>query len=148
MGQPKGEQTAVAAVPSTLDSQLTSDAATIRGTANVGDQIATDVVDSPLVRISGDARIAGRDVNGLILLEVTRTDANRVFNAVAHGQCALCLPTAGGVWQLRVGRLITLLSFVLLLTACVVSVGPTVRRRRAMVKVSPGRRRGSASRSR
>jgi hypothetical protein len=60
LGQPKGDQKVVAGLPSTLDSQLTSDAATIRGVARVGDQISTDIVQSPLVRVSGDARIAGR----------------------------------------------------------------------------------------
>jgi hypothetical protein len=148
LGQPKGDQKVVAGVPSTLDSPLTSDAATIRGVAPVGARIATDVVDSPLVRISGDARVAGRDDNGRILIEVTRTDANRGFTATVRGQCALCLSTDGGPWQLRVGRLITLLSFALLLTACLVSLGRAAQRRRVVMRVSPGRRRGFASRSR
>jgi hypothetical protein len=148
LGQPKGDQTVAARFPSTLDSPLTSDAATIRGAANVGDQIATDIVDSPLVRISGDARVAGRDANGLVLLKVTRTDANRGFTAVVRGQCALCLSSEGGPWQLRVGRLITLLSFALLLTACLVGLGRAAQRRRVVMRVSPGRRRGFASRSR
>ncbi|HEV7494733.1 hypothetical protein [Baekduia sp.] len=148
LGQPQGVQTAVGEVASTLTSQLTSDAATIRGAANVGDQVVSDVVWSPLVHITGDVRIAGRTADGTILLEVTRTDPNRVFTATVRGQCALCLDGAGGGWQLRVGRLLTLLSFALLLTACVVSLGRSVRRRRVLAKVSPGRRRGSASRSR
>ena len=122
LNKPQGDQTAVATVAAKLDSRLTSDAGTLRGTAKVGDQIATDIVASPLVRIAGDVRVAGRTDQGLTLLEVTRTDANGVFTGTVQAQCALCLSTAGSGWQLRVGRLITLLSFALLLTACVVSV--------------------------
>jgi hypothetical protein len=146
--KPQGDQRVVATVATELDSRLTSDAGTLRGTAKVGDRIATDIVASPLVRIAGDVRVAGRTDKGLTLLEVTRTDASGVFTATVQAQCALCLSTAGSGWQLRVGRLITLLSFALLLTACAVSVGRTARRRRVLVKVSPGRRRGFASRSR
>jgi hypothetical protein len=148
LNKPQGDQTVVARVAAKLDSRLTSDAGTLRGTAKVGDRVATDIVASPLVRIAGDVRVAGRTDKGLTLLEVTRTDANGVFTGTVAAQCALCLSTASSGWQLRVGRLITLLSFALLLTACVVSVGRTVRRRRVLLPVSPGRRRGSASRSR
>jgi hypothetical protein len=146
--QPQGVQSAAGSAATELDSQLTSDAGTLQGTANVGDQILTDIVASPLVRISGDLRVAGRTDNGLTLLEVTRTDAGGAFHATVQAQCALCLSNAGSGWQLRAGRLLTLLSFALLLTACAVSVGRAVRRRRVAVKLSPGRRRGFASRSR
>ena len=121
--KPQGDQRVVATVAADLDSRLTSDAGTLQGRAKVGDRIATDIVASPLVRIAGDVRVAGRTDNGLTLLEVTRTDANGAFTATVQAQCALCLSTAGSGWQLRVGRLITLLSFALLLTACAVSLG-------------------------
>jgi hypothetical protein len=146
--KPQGEQRVAATVATDLDSRLTSDAGTLQGRARVGDRIATDIVASPLVRIAGDVRVAGRTDNGLTLLEVTRTGANGAFTATVQAQCALCLSTAGSGWQLRVGRLITLLSAALLLTACAVSLGRVARRRRWALKVSPGRRRGSASRSR
>ena len=74
------------------------------------------------MRVAGDVRVAGRTDKGLTLVEVTRTDAGGAFTATVQAQCALCLSTAGSGWQLRAGRLITLLSFALLLTACVVSV--------------------------
>ncbi len=148
MHKPQGKQAVVGGIAAEMDSQLTSDAGTIQGSANVGDRVVTDVVASPLVRISGDARIAGRTDNGLTLLEVTRTDVNHAFTATVRGQCAICLSSAGSGWQLRVGRLLTLLSFALLLTTCLVGVGRAVRRRRVLVKLSPGRRRGFASRSR
>jgi hypothetical protein len=144
----QGDQRTVASVATELDSRLTSDAGTLRARAKVGDRIATDIVASPLVRIAGDVRVAGRTDKGLTLLEVTRTDARGVFTATVQAQCALCLSTAGSGWQLRVGRLMTLLSFALLLTACAVGVGRAARRRRVLVTVSPGRRRGFASRSR
>ena len=59
--------------------------ATLRGTATVGDQIATDIVASPLVRITGDVRVAGRTAKGLTLMKVTRTDANGVFTGTVAG---------------------------------------------------------------
>jgi hypothetical protein len=130
LNKPQGDQPVVAEVAAKLDSRLTSDAGTLRGTAKVGDRIATDIVASPLVRIAGDVRVAGRTDKGLTLLEVTRTDANGVFNGTVQAQCALCLSTAGSGWQLRIGRLITLLSAALLLTACVVSVGRVRQERR------------------
>jgi hypothetical protein len=136
MHKPQGDQTAVDGIASTMDSQLTSDAATIQGPANVGDQIATDIVASPLVGISGDARVAGRTDNGLTLIKVTRTDRSGAFTATVRGQCVLCLSTAGSGWQLRAGRLLTLLSLALLLVACVVSVGRPMLRRRSTVASS------------
>jgi hypothetical protein len=137
--KPQGEQRTVARVATQLDSRLTSAAGTLRGTAKVGDRIATDIVASPLVDVTGDVRLAGRTDKGLSLLEVTRTDADGVFTGTVRAQSP---------WQLRVGRLITLLSVALLLTACVVGVAQTARRRRVAAPLSPGRRRGSASRSR
>lgn len=123
LDKPEGDQRVVSKVATELDSQLTSDAGTLSGTASVGDRLATDVVASPLVRVSGDVRVAGRTATGLTLVEVTRTDARGAFHATVQAQCALCLSTAGSsAWQLRAGRLITLLSFALLLTACVVSL--------------------------
>ena len=84
LNKPQGEQTAVAGVAAQLDSRLTSDAGTLRGRARVGDQIVTDIVASPLVRITGDVRVAGRTDKGLTLLEVTRTDANGVFTGTVR----------------------------------------------------------------
>jgi hypothetical protein len=135
--KPQGDQAVVAGVAAELDSQLTSDAGTLQGKANVGDQLATDVVASPLVRVSGDARVSGRTAKGLTLIEVTRTGADGAFHATVQGQCALCLSTAGSGWQLRVGRLITLLSAALLLVVCVTGVREARQERR--------RRRGVAS---
>ncbi len=134
LNKPQGDQRTVGQVATELDSQLTSDAGTLQGKATVGDRLATDIVASPLVRVAGDVRVAGRTAKGLTLVEVTRTDAGGAFTATVQAQCAFCLSTAGSsAWQLRVGRLITLLSLALLLTACFVSAGRAVRRRRAVV---------------
>lgn len=122
LDKPEGDQRVVGKIATELDSQLTSDAGTLSGTASVGDRLATDVVASPLVRFAGDVRVAGRTAKGLTLVEVTRTDAGGAFTATVRAQCALCLSTASSGWQLRAGRLITLLSLALLLTACVVSL--------------------------
>ena len=123
LDKPQGDQQVAGKVATKLDSRLTSDAGTLSGTASVGERLATDIVASPLVRFAGDVRVAGRTAKGLTLVEVTRTDAGGAFHATVQAQCALCLSTAGSsAWQLRAGRLITLLSFALLLTACVVSV--------------------------
>jgi hypothetical protein len=123
MGKPDGKQKVVGNVAAQLDSQLTSDTATLQGTAKVGERLLTDVVASPLVHIGGGAKAVGRNADGVLLVEVTRTDANHVFTATVDGQCALCVSGAPGApWQLRLGRLITLLSVALLLAWCVVGV--------------------------
>ena len=138
LGKPQGDQKVVGGVATRLDSQLSSDAGTLQGAAKVGDRIATDIVASPLVRFGGDVRPAGRTANGLTLLEVTRTDADGVFHATVRAQCALCLSSASSGWQLRVGRLITLLSFALLLMACVVSVRRALPARTSTAPVGSG----------
>lgn len=139
-GKPEGEQKVAGNVSAWLSSPLTSDTATLQGTAKVGDRLLTDVVASPLVHVGGGAKAAGRNENGVLLIEVTRTDANGTFTATVRGQCALCFSGASGApWQLRLGRLITLLSVALLATACVVRVrrGRHTRERRAGVFDQP-----------
>ena len=132
LGKPEGKQKVVGKIAAQLESGLTSDAATLRGTASVGDHFLTDVVASPLVHVGGGAKAAGRTESGALLIEVTRTDAKRAFTATVDGQCALCLSGAPNApWQLRLGRLITLLSMALLATGFVVRVrrGRRLKRR-------------------
>jgi hypothetical protein len=145
LDKPQGDQTVVAKVAAELDSRLTSDAGTLQGRADVGDRIATDIVASPLVRIVGDVKVAGRTDKGLTLLEVTRTDADGVFTGTVQAQCALCLSTAGSGWQLRIGRLITLLSVALLLMAGVASVRGAQQERRRRRSVASQEPRASAA---
>jgi hypothetical protein len=137
LGKPEGAQRVVGNISAQLDSPLTSAAATLQGTAKVGDRLLTDVVASPLVHIEGGAKAVGRNRDGVLLIEVTRTNAKRVFTATVRGQCALCLSGAADApWQLRLGRLITLLSIALLATGCVVRVR-RARERRAIVFDQP-----------
>jgi hypothetical protein len=152
IGQARGRQTAIGGVSSELADNLTSDAATLHGLANVGDQFLTDIVASPLVRIGGDARVAGRTGDGRVLLEVMRTDAQHAWSATVRAQCTLCLSAVadGAGWQLWFGRLLTLLSFVVLLSGCAAALSRrhVARLPAIALKLSPDRRRGSASRSR
>ena len=112
---PRATRQVVAAVAAELDSQLTSDAGTLQGRAKVGDRIATDIVASPLVRISGDARVAGRDrqrpdpARGHPHRRQRRLHRHRRRRSARSA----CRRRASGAWQLRAGRLITLLSFAL-----------------------------------
>ena len=115
LNKPQGDQRVVGEVATRAGLPADLRCGDAEGTASVGDRLATDIVASPLVRFAGDVRVAGRTAKGLTLVEVTRTDAGGVFTATVQAQCALCLSTAGSsAWQLRVGRLITLLSFALL----------------------------------
>jgi hypothetical protein len=129
VGKPEGKQRVVGKITAQMDSQLASDAATLRGAAKVGDQVVTDVVASPLVQISGDVRISGRTDDGLNLVTVTHTDARGVFTATVRSQCTLCLTATGSGWQLWLGRLITWLSAALLLGAGVVALRRALRER-------------------
>jgi hypothetical protein len=97
---------------------IKSDTGTFDGVGQVGDRMLVPVVWSRLVEVTGDARIAGRDVNGRSMIEVTRTDANGRWHAKVQ---------AGHPWQLTVGRLISLLS--VLVIVAVVLIGRRRRRR-------------------
>ena len=72
LGKPEGKQKVAGTIAARLESGLTSDAATLRGTASVGDHFLTDVVASPLVHVGGGAKAAGRTESGALLIEVTR----------------------------------------------------------------------------
>ena len=117
IGKPQGSQAFVGRVATQLDSQLTSDAGTLRGSGNVGDLLITT---SSHRHWCASAAICGSSggPNGLTSMEIVRTDPDGAYTATVQAQCALCLSTAGSGWQLRAGRLLTLLSFALLLTAC------------------------------
>jgi hypothetical protein len=81
--------------------RVTSDTATLTGTGRVGDRSVAKVQWSPFVRVTGDARITGRDGYGLAQVTVTRTDPDGRWSATAE---------ATRPWQLVVGRIISLLS--------------------------------------
>ena len=87
---------------------ITSDTGNLRGAGTVGDHMQVPVVWSRFVQASGDARISGRDLRGESTIELTRTDADgswRAYVGPAHP------------WQLTAGRLISLLSAIVILAA-------------------------------
>ncbi|MCZ4491873.1 MAG: hypothetical protein JWP53_804, partial [Conexibacter sp.] len=99
-----------------------ADVARMRGTNGEGDRLRTPIVWSPLVRVTGGARIAGRDRLGLAIVEVTHTDALGRWTASARPQCAFCAGALDGdaPWQLLAARLLTLASALALAAAALV----------------------------
>jgi hypothetical protein len=85
---------------------ITSDTGRFRGAGAVGDRMLVPVVWSRLVQVTGDAHINGRDPRGLSTIEVTHTESDGRWGATvgpAHP------------WQLTLGRLISVLSAVVIL---------------------------------
>jgi hypothetical protein len=99
------------------DDPLQAKTGTLGGVGRVGRRSTIPVVWSRLVHVTGDARITGRDPNGLAVVEVTRTDANGRWRAKVG---------LGHPWQLVVGQLISALSVLAIVLATVAGV----RRRR------------------
>jgi hypothetical protein len=124
-------------VPVRVGDRLTSDAAVLRETGRVGDRRRTGVVWSPLIRMSGDARITGHDRRGLAIVTVTHTDAGGRWSATARSRCGLCLDAFDGdaPWQRSAGPLLSLLSALALGAAALTRL----RRRRTHVRRPPSR---------
>ncbi|HWI75002.1 MAG TPA: hypothetical protein VNT55_23775 [Baekduia sp.] len=74
---------------------VTSDVGTTEATGKPGDRAEPSIVWSPFVRVSGDARLTGRNEDGLVRITVTRADAAGRWQAQAE---------AAHPWQLIVGR--------------------------------------------
>jgi hypothetical protein len=105
-------------VPVTLADPLTSKTGLLGGTSNVGDRFSTTFVWSPFIRLSGDARISGHGAPGMGIVTITRVDGDGRWSATVTSACSgLCLDQLkpGATWQLPVGRLLTLLSVLVLL---------------------------------
>ncbi|HMJ35003.1 MAG TPA: hypothetical protein VK501_13910 [Baekduia sp.] len=135
--RPTGPQPRTAPVVASADDPLTSSTVTLRGDAKVGEHLATGVVWSPLVRIDGDARIAGRRPNGAVIVTVTHTDASGRWSATARSRCTTCLSAVTGdaPWQLLAGRMLTLLSALALATWAATGLR---RRRRTRRRATAG----------
>jgi hypothetical protein len=86
----------------------TADSSFIEGAGNVGDRMLVPVVWSRLVEVTGDARLAGRDVRGRSMIEVTRTAADGSWRADVG---------AAHPWQITFGRLISVFSAFAILAA-------------------------------
>ena len=108
-----------------FDDLLTSDAGTSSGVGRVGDRLLIPVIWSPLVRVTGDARISGRDRSGVAIATVTRTDARGRWSATV---------AAAHPWQLVAGRVISLLSALAIAVAGIVALR---RRRRSPHVAAP-----------
>jgi hypothetical protein len=110
--------------PATIDlgDIVTGDIGRLKGTGRPGDRLMVPVVWSQVVRVTGDARIAGRDENGMAMVEVTKTGAGGNWTAKAE---------AAHPWQVVVGRVISVLSALILLALAVAEVLRWRRRPRA-----------------
>jgi hypothetical protein len=95
---------------------VTDDTAVISGRGKVGDVQIVPVAWSPFSRITGDAEIVGIGPLGYVLASLTHTDAQGRWSARVE---------ARSPWQLVVGRIISLISLVI-----VVGLVFTARRRR------------------
>lgn len=103
-----------------LPDPLTSDAGVLEGKGKVGDRLVTSLVWSRFARADGDLRISGRWLRGEAIVTITRTRGDGRWSATVSSTCSgLCLGQLkrGAVWQMPVGRLLTLLSALVLLTA-------------------------------
>jgi hypothetical protein len=113
-----------------------ADTVTIHGKGRVGEPLVLPVAWSPLVRLSGDVRLAGRESFGLVVGTVARTDGAGRWTATAHPRCAMpCVNalTGDAPWQLLAGQLLTLVSAVALGGAGVAGL----RRRRSRRRRPP-----------
>jgi hypothetical protein len=94
----------------------TADTSGFDAVGRVGDRMMTSIIWSPFVRVTGDARIDGREGFGRSVIRVTHTDSAGRWKATVE----MAHP-----WQLTVGRLISLLCALAL-----VAIGLVGRQRR------------------
>ncbi len=111
---------------------LTADTTGFDAVGRVGDRMMTSIIWSPYVRVTGDARIDGREGLGRSVILVTHTDATGRWRATVE----MAHP-----WQLTVGRLISLLSALAIVAMILIGW----RRRR---RPSPGVKAATEARTR
>jgi hypothetical protein len=110
--------------------RVTSATATLHAAGSTGQRWATDIVWSPYVRVTGDAKIAGRDYDGRLVVEVTQTDSAGRWHATV---------SRGWPWQSVVGAVLSVLSAFAVLAGAVTFLRRRRRRRRPGTDVSEGR---------
>lgn len=118
-----------------LGAIATSTDATMAGTGRVGERLVTSVVRSPLVRLEGDLRDAGRTKLGNMVVAITRTDLAGRWSATVGPACgSTCVEALSGdaPWPLLAGRLLTLLSTLMVIAVA----GRGVLRRRRVPSVA------------
>jgi hypothetical protein len=131
--------TAPGTIPVSLTDPTTSDVGTATAPGARGDRRALAVVWSPFIRSDGDARIVGRDADGLAVVRVDRTDRRGEWTAHIRSRPVL----SSRPWQALLAQLVTVVSLGLLLPFW---LWPWIRGRGTH---EPGRRRrqpGQASR--
>jgi hypothetical protein len=95
---------------------LTAGTVPLLGTDAPGTVLVSKVAWSPWVRVTGDARIVGRDTDGWAVVQVDRAPGGR-WTAAARPACDTCLNglSGGSLRSLAVGRVVTVLTIVALL---------------------------------
>jgi hypothetical protein len=83
---------------------------TLSGDGSPGSLVATSVVDTPLIHVSGQARVAGSTSEGFVVLRVTGTDRGEWRARIAPA-CSSCLRAITGQAPaaLLIGKLASLL---------------------------------------
>lgn len=93
-------------------------AVSLSGPQRAGSLVATNVVYSPLVTATGQAKIIGRDKDGYTVLQIRRHDTP-VWTAKLSGACPLCLDSLmadGQYLPLVVGQILTIVAVATLFT--------------------------------
>jgi hypothetical protein len=113
---PAGAQPAGPAVPVSLRDPVTSDVATLSGSAQVGDVRGAFISWSPFIRMEGDADLVGYDEWGQAVIRVNHTDAGGRWKATVRPRCTTCLGALTGrdPWQLLAGRAVSVFSLLLI----------------------------------
>ncbi|MCZ4495299.1 MAG: hypothetical protein JWP53_4230 [Conexibacter sp.] len=96
--------------------RLTADAVPMRGTDPPGTVIISRIAWSPWVRVTGDARIVGRETQGWAVVQVDRAPGGH-WTATARAACDTCLNglKGGTLLSLGLGRLLTILTVLALI---------------------------------
>lgn len=109
MSQPLGPAPAGDPVVAAIGDPVDAEDGKLQGVGQAGQVLLTTAVWSPLIRVTGDAQLAGRNPAGLATVRVTHTDPAGRWSATVRPACSgLCLNHAP--WQATAGRLLTLFS--------------------------------------
>ncbi|HEV7751872.1 MAG TPA: hypothetical protein VGO71_10040 [Baekduia sp.] len=132
MDRPTGSATNATPVRVRMPGSVPTDAAMLQAAGAVGERFATDIVWSPLVRVAGGARLAGRTNDGMAVVAVTSAAAGR-WTATVTAPCTVCLAALSdhAPWPLVLGRLLTLLSALSVIAAALLAIRRRRRRGRA-----------------
>lgn len=96
--------------------RMTANSVPLRGSDTPGTVLVSPVAWSAWVRVTGDARIVGRDTDGWAVVQVDRAPGGH-WTAAARPACDTCLNglSGGSLRSVAVGRVVTVLT---ILTLC------------------------------